>query len=222
MASETKNGQGGRSGKVRKPRWAGWWTWESQKASPSLCAQIILQAVSGTALWVSRAQASGSGSDLSQAGRLQWPLALSSAWPLLSYFSLSSARQMGSDLSQPRLESINSQQYEDSGSEFITDWEGEFLEAALQCNPACRSLTTFLFKSHQISDRLHLPHHFSKKTFLSWEQMWQKCVKSRNNNEPFQILFKHPNEFQSHMDGARPAWLCGTAHPVLTWNQDLL
>lgn len=123
---------------------------------------------------------------------------------------------------QPHLESINSQQCEDSGCEFITDWEGEFLEAVLQCNPVCRSLAAFLLKSHQISDRLHLPHHLSKNLFLSREQMWQKRVKSRNNNEPFQILFKFPNEFQPHTDGARSAWFCGTAHAVLTWNKDLL
>lgn len=35
------------------------------------------------------------------------------------------------------------------------------------------------------------------KNFLSWEQMWQKCVKSRNNNETFQIPFKYPHEFET-------------------------
>lgn len=130
---------------------------------------------------------SGSGSDLSRAGRLLsghwlWPF-LSRVWWELICTSQPPGLPCQPDglwfiSKQPRLESINSHQSEDSGCEFITDW-GQFSEAAPQCNPVCRFLTTFLFKSHQISDRLHLPHHFSKKLLVMGTNVTEMCEKQK-------------------------------------------
>lgn len=108
-----------------------------------------------------------------------------------------------------------------TGCESITDWEGQFSEAALQCNPVCRLVNTFMFKSHRISDRLHLPHHFLK-TFCHGN----KHVRSLWEAEITMIHFSYSSNtlmnLRPRMDGVRTAWLCVTVRIVLTSNEDLL
>lgn len=108
-----------------------------------------------------------------------------------------------------------------TGCEFITDWEGQFSEAALQCNPVCRFVNTFMFKSHQISDRLHLPHHFLK-TFCHGSKHDRSLWEAEITMIHFSYSSNTLMNLRPRMNGVRTAWLCVTVHSVLTSNEDLL